>query len=106
MKYASIKSISLVALTLFSTFTMASPGSIAHSAQGSKHIALASGHMAVGTVKGAASIVALPLIAIGSAGAASATTGSAVLNSTNAYQPLEVTGVVITQDLAPDAAMK
>jgi hypothetical protein len=100
------KIMTITTLALFSSLTFAAPGSSNHSAQASKHSALASSHMVVGTAKSVASVVALPLIVVGSAGVASAAAGSKLLESAQGYEPLEVTNIVITQDSTPAQAMQ
>jgi len=91
---------------LFSAFSFGGPGSVQHSAQASKHSALGSAHLAVGVVEGAATVVALPLIAVGALGDMSGRAGKTILDSTHAYQPLEITDQVITQDPSPNSAMQ
>ncbi|MEH6444538.1 MAG: hypothetical protein V7784_11625 [Oceanospirillaceae bacterium] len=106
MQSINNKIMTIVTLALFSSFAVAAPGSSNHSAQASKHSALAGSHMVVGTAKVAASVVALPLIVVGAVGAASAAAGSALLESAQGYEPLEVTDIVITQDPSPTQAMQ
>ena len=95
-----------VVLSLISSFTTAAPASSQHASQASKHSALAASHIVVGTVKATANIIAIPLIAIGSVGELSNKAGTQILSSTQAYSPLEISDLVITQDPSPTAAMQ
>ncbi|EPJ49554.1 MAG: hypothetical protein OFPI_24540 [Osedax symbiont Rs2] len=54
----------------------------------------------------AATVVALPLVAVGSLGEMSGKAGKKLLESSDAYQPLEITDQVITQDPSPNTAMQ
>ena len=91
---------------LFSCVSTASPGSVQHSAAGSKHSALGSAHLVVGAAEGVATAVALPLIAVGALGEVSGRAGKALLDSSHAYQPLEISDQIITQDPSPSSAMQ
>jgi len=91
---------------LFSSLSSAGSGSAQHSSQASKHSALGSAHLVVGTVQVAATVVALPLVAVGSLGEMSGKAGKKLLESSDAYQPLEITDQVITQDPSPNTAMQ
>lgn len=105
MNILNFKALSTAALISFSSLTFAADSSDNFSA-GSKHSALASSHVVVGSAQVTASAVAIPLIAIGSVGVVSAAAGSAILDSPRAYQPLEVTEITITQDPSPAQAMQ
>ena len=99
--------VSIILFTLlFSTQSSAGPGSVQHSAQASKHSALGSAHLAVAAAEGAVTVVALPLIAVGTLGEMSAKAGKHLLRSTHAYQPLEISDQIITQDPSPNTAMQ
>lgn len=105
MKLFHLKTLSLIAATFLSSLTFAEDSS-QHLHTASKHSALASAHVTVGSAKAVATAVALPLIAVGSASTASTNAGSAILQSTQAHEPLEITDITITQDPSPAHAMQ
>ena len=106
MKNLLLNTALVCSLMFAASATFASPNSTDHSATGSKHSALGGSHLSVGTVQSAASVVAVPLIAIGSAGVGSVMVGSAAIDSAAAYEPLEITEIIITRDPSPEEAMQ
>ncbi len=106
MKNLLIKTIAISLLATLSSFTMADSAASTHASKASKHSALAGGHSVVGSVGAAASVVAIPLIVIGSAGVVSAAAGAELLDSNAAFAPLEISDEIILQDPSPAAAMQ
>jgi len=97
---------SSIALLALSSIASASPDFSTHSTQASKHSALASAHIAIASVKTVASVVAVPLIIAGEAGKLSTAAGTSLLESSEAYTPLEITETTVTYDPSPATAMQ
>jgi len=105
MKKQLFTIISILALTFAASASFAA-GSADNSTQGSTHSALGTSQIAVGSAQSAASAVAIPLVGIGSVGVASGVAGSAIIDSADAFEPLEITDTVIVHDQSPEQAMQ
>jgi len=97
---------SSIALLALSSIASASPDFSTHSTQASKHSALASAHIAIASVKTVASVVAVPLIIAGEAGKLSTAAGTSLLESSQAYTPLDISETTVTHDPSPTNAMQ
>jgi|GEM_PF-3422166 len=105
MKTLSIKALALIAITVTSSYCMADSGSSQYSGQASKHAALASGNIVVGTAKAASNVAAVPLNAIATVGELSGHVGQELVKAGSGYESLEISEEVVTQDPSPTDIM-
>jgi len=106
MKTLNIKALALIAITMASSYCMADSGSFQHSGQASKHAALASGNVVVGTAQAAANVVAVPLNALAVVGELSGQVGNELQNVGSGYESLEISEEVVTQAPSPTDIMQ
>jgi hypothetical protein len=97
--------VTIITILLFSASNVFATGSAKSASQASKHAALSLAHGAVFSTKIVAGVVAVPLIVVGSLGAASKSAGSALLTHATEETPLTISEVTITADPAPQVIM-
>lgn len=93
-----------IALLMCFAQTSCAQGSGQHSVQSIKHLAKASGHAVVGSIKVATVIVAAPLAMIGGVGQVSQKSSDQLIQF--ARKPLLISDEVMIADQSPNLAMK
>ena len=98
---------SLALLGALATQPAFAQGSVAHSARALDHSGQAIGHLAVGTVKATASVVAVPLAASGAVGQASGRAAAGLSELANAPigEPLPIADETLTAGPSPAQAL-
>ena len=107
MKSKLLKSIIAIPL-LFGSMSAMAQGSLQHLSNASSHSVQAIGQAAIGGVKVAAGVVAVPLMLVGEIGEASGDVGGSLWDSATKPigEPLEITDDIITSTASPEQAMK
>jgi len=105
---SNIIKVAIVVPMLFGSMNVMAAGSLQHLSNASAHSVQAIGQVAIGGVKVAAGVVAVPLMLVGEIGGASGQVGGSLWDSATKPigEPLEITDEILTTRSTPEQAMK
>lgn len=105
---SNIYKLAITVPLLFGSMNVMAAGSLQHLSNASSHSVQAIGQAAIGGVKVAAGVVAVPLMLVGGVGNASGQAGEALWDeaTTPIGEPLAITDEILTTRTTPEQAMK